>query len=254
VFWVLTARPGQQSSEASILTGEKELPDSLPDILFWMRELEQENTTVTDMQVRDFSSLLAAVLTHHLLYRVAVIITPEKYALKPTYDHPTAAVEQESNLRKILSFYVQNKILKIEPMAVAKKMVKRERSAVVKVVAELMGYARGFRKSVVNVRLEPGLPPVSFAKFAEARNEENKPTSSSASFPNTNNNLSTTMANNNSFAGPVPPRPPSIPNKGAKECIEVTWMRQLGFGGDLSLNNGYAGDYVGLCCAGWPPS
>jgi hypothetical protein len=61
----------------------------------------------------------------NLLYKVATAIMPEKYTLKPTYETPINQMEQESNIKKVLSFLAHNKILRSELAWKAKSLVKK---------------------------------------------------------------------------------------------------------------------------------
>lgn len=65
---------------------------------------------------------------------MATTIIPEKYTLKPTYEHPVNAMEQESNLKKILSFYSHNKILRSELAWKAKSLVKRDKATTLQIL------------------------------------------------------------------------------------------------------------------------
>lgn len=118
------------------------------------------------MQIRDYNALVTNILCNNFLYKIATVIFPEKYTLKPTYEEPINHMEQESNIKKILSFYAHNKVLKSELAWKAKSIVKKEKSITLQVMKGLMNYAKSVRKSAMNMKIEPENPVISFVKFA----------------------------------------------------------------------------------------
>lgn len=86
------------------------------------------------MQIRDFNTLLTNILCKNLLYQIAATILPQKYTPKPTYDEPVNQMEQESNIKKILSFYAHSKILRTDLAWKAKSIVKKEKSTTIQIM------------------------------------------------------------------------------------------------------------------------
>lgn len=82
------------------------------NIIMWIQRLEQQSPSIARMQIRDMVSLQAAITNSNLLFRIAEVILPEKYTIKPTYERPINHVEQESNMKKILAFLAHNRVLR----------------------------------------------------------------------------------------------------------------------------------------------
>ena len=60
--------------------------------------------------------------------------------MKPTYEQPVNTIEQEANLRKILSFMMQNKVLKNDYVWKVKSVVKKDRYIIKNLMNDLMSY------------------------------------------------------------------------------------------------------------------
>ena len=100
----------------------------------WIRALEQESVEIASLQIRDLNSLYLAITSRNLLFKIAKAIAPEKYTLKPTYDSPINSVEQESNLKKILSYFTHNKMLKSEHAWKARSFIMKDNRTVLNIM------------------------------------------------------------------------------------------------------------------------
>ena len=102
--------------------------------------LEQNNPEICKLRIRDHKILQNSITNSNLLYTIAATIIPQKYLLKPTYDQPVNFVEQQANLRKILSFLMQNKVLKNDYVWKIKNIVKKDRYIINNLMNDLMSY------------------------------------------------------------------------------------------------------------------
>ena len=102
----------------------------------WIQALQKNSNNIAKFQIRDLNSLYSAIVHSNLLYQIAEAILPEKYTLKPTYEKPVNHIEQESNLKKILSFYVHQRIIKSEYNWKARSIVKKDKIVITRAPSE----------------------------------------------------------------------------------------------------------------------
>ena len=135
----------------------------------------------------------------------------KKRVLTPNYERPLNIVHKESNLKKILGYLVQNKIVRSDFLWKSKSIAKSDWSIIQDLLEELRNHYTFSHKKTES-------RTVNFIKYIKPEpNNKNitlKPTE----------RLETTMA-------------PNLTINQSQE-IDVPWMRKLGFEGSLSLNDG----------------
>ena len=135
----------------------------------------------------------------------------KKRVLTPNYERPLNIVHKESNLKKILGYLVQNKIVRSDFLWKSKSIAKSDWSIIQDLLEELRNHYTFSHKKTES-------KTVNFIKYIKPEpNNKNitlKPTE----------RLETTMA-------------PNLTINQSQE-IDVPWMRKLGFEGSLSLNDG----------------
>ena len=85
-------------------------------------------------------ALYSAVINSNLLFKIAEVILPEKYTIKPTYERPINHIEQESNLKKILAFFTHNRVLKPDYTLKARSIIKRDKIVLNHLLIDLMKF------------------------------------------------------------------------------------------------------------------
>ena len=106
----------------------------------WIQTLEKHSQNIAKLQIRDILALYSAINNSNLLYKIAEVVMPEKYTLRPTYQKPLNHIEQESNLKKIISFYVHQRIIKSDYNWKLRSIVKKDKAVITHLLNDLRKY------------------------------------------------------------------------------------------------------------------
>jgi hypothetical protein len=112
------SRLGNNSFSAHLRnSGEEE------STIVWIRSVERSYPPIGEFKIRNEPALFAAVTGTDFLFHYSWFITGKK-AVTPTYERPVNDIQKESNLKKVLGYLVQSKIIRSDYLWKAKALLK----------------------------------------------------------------------------------------------------------------------------------
>jgi hypothetical protein len=91
------------------------------------------------MKIRSEETLYSMIANSDFLFHYAWFITGKK-AITPNYERPFNAIQKESNLKKALSYFIQNKIIRSDYLWKSRSLLKREGSIFEEFVNDLVSH------------------------------------------------------------------------------------------------------------------
>lgn len=114
----------------------KQVEDDEPYIT-WIRSVERNYPEIGSFKIRNWESLHQAFVKSDFLFQYSWFITGKK-AVTPTYERPVNDIQKESNLKKVLGYLVQSKIVRSDYLWKAKALINSESSLMRDLVADLV--------------------------------------------------------------------------------------------------------------------
>lgn len=89
--------------------------------------------------------LYNSIICTDFLFHYSWFITGKK-AVTPTYERPVNDIQKESNLKKVLGYLVQNKIIRSDYLWKSRSLVKREQTLIKDLVLDLINHFNNLYK------------------------------------------------------------------------------------------------------------
>lgn len=101
--------------------------------------LEKISGEIASLKIRNEASLFNAVISTDFLYYYGWIITNKK-TITPNYPQTMNSVQKESNLKKVIGFLVQHKIIRSDYLWKTKSLMKKEKNIINQLINDLITY------------------------------------------------------------------------------------------------------------------
>lgn len=116
------------------------------EFLLWIRHLEKSSQEIAELKIRDKSALVTHLVEGSFLFIFSELVTNCKKAISPTYDKPATVVQREANLKKAISYLVQNKAIRSDHLWRTKQLAKRDIKYIRELLIDLMSSYRHTKK------------------------------------------------------------------------------------------------------------